>query len=207
MVSKQLIVGLIVVGVVGLVVAAWYNQPANKASNIATNSQQQTAQTNDVQTDNTEGSVNGVSLMLSPNVRTVSKGETFSIEVILDTQGQQVDGVDIFSLNFDQDLLQVVDQDNKVSGVQVTAGTLMPRNIMNRVDNKTGQIQFSQVVDAGGSTFVGNGVLATVTFRAQKSGSASLKFDFKAGNTADTNVVRIGEDKLTSVNESMVTIK
>src|SRR5258708_5071697 len=63
-------------------------------------------------------SASAATLSLSPSAQTVNVGDTFTVQVLLDTQGQAVDGVDVSALNYNPYFLQV-------QGVQVQPGSLM----------------------------------------------------------------------------------
>lgn len=127
-------------------------------------------------------------LSLSPSKTSVALEETFTVDIILDTEGSATDGVDIHYLNFDPALLQVQ---------SVEAGALYPSTQTNTFDNTAGTINFSQIT-TGGGTYTGQGTLASVTFKALASGKAILAFDFEEGNTKDSNVASAGSDVLTS---------
>lgn len=137
-------------------------------------------------------------LTLSPSSQTVSAGDTFSVDILLDTQGQPIDGVDLQALNYNPYNLQLQDADAQQMGTQIQAGTLMPSTLANSVDTTNGKIVFSQITNAG-STYTGSGKLATVTFKALVAGTAKLTFDFTSGATADSNVASQGKDILTAV--------
>ena len=142
-------------------------------------------------------------LSLSPSSTSTTVGSIFSVNVILDTQGTSTNGVDIHYLNFPASLLEVQD-DGGALGVQIAPGTLMSLTPANSANNSTGQIDFSQV--AYGSSFNGNGTLATIRFRALVVGTANISFNFIAGNTTDTNVDAGGVDILTSATGGAYTI-
>jgi hypothetical protein len=145
-------------------------------------------------------------LSVSPTSQTVKVGEVFTVTVKLDTQGEAIDGgVDLRFLNFNAQTLQVQDSNPNKDGVQIGAESLMPTTILNSVDNAAGKITFSQVV-AGGSTFKGAGNLATIKFKAIKAGMSNLTFDYKIGETRDTNVAGNRKDLLSQVVNGEVTI-
>lgn len=144
-------------------------------------------------------------LTLSPASRTVNVGDTFSVDVLLDTQGQNVDGVDLQALNYNPYYLQVQDADGSTAGTQIQPGTLMPSTLANSVDTTNGKIVFSQVSNAG-STYSGSGKLATVTFKALVAGNANVTFDYTQGATTDTNVASAGNDILSAVTNGQYAI-
>jgi len=137
----------------------------------------------------------GASLVLATPEKTVRTGQTFSVDILLDTNREKIDGVDLYSLKYDPQLLDVQDSDLTQSGTQISSAGLMPIVVVNRVNEREGTIQFAQVTE-GGTTYNGKGKIATVTFKALKSGSAVLSFDFVPGKTTDTNIASDGVDRL-----------
>jgi len=127
-------------------------------------------------------------LSLSPSFKSVDPGETFTVDILLDTEGEAIDGADITYLKYDQAILQVE---------KVTPGSLMAMTLSNTASN--GQIQFSQVINGGGVRYNGKGTLATITFKALSGGKAEVKFDFIKGDTRDTNVAGNQTDLLAAV--------
>lgn len=147
-----------------------------------------------------------VSLILEPDNLTVSKEEEFSVDVMLNTAGQSIDGVDLFYLRFDPSVVQVVDADNQTAGVQAVSESLFGNTIANMADNTNGTIIFSQVT-TGGQKYSGEGKLATVVFKAIATGSTEVAMDFEAGSTKDTNVSADGKEILTVVQGSSISIE
>jgi hypothetical protein len=144
-------------------------------------------------------------LRLSPTSGTVGLNQTITVDLTLDTGGENVDGVDVSSLRFNPSILQVVDGDAGASGVQIAPTNLLPVTSYNQVNNTTGQIQFSQTT-SGGSTFNGSGKIATITFRGNASGTSTANFDFTLNSTLDTNVSSAGIDKLSIVQNASFTV-
>ncbi|OGI82557.1 hypothetical protein A3I95_00180 [Candidatus Nomurabacteria bacterium RIFCSPLOWO2_02_FULL_44_12] len=145
-------------------------------------------------------------LTLDPKEKAVGVGDSFTVDVILDTDGKQVDGVDLYSLHYDPTILNVVDGVSAKPGIQVIPGTIMDFNAVNSVDQATGTIKFSQAA-TGGTSFSGKGVLASIHFKAVGKGSTYLKFDFSFGSTKDTNVAHAGKDQLARVVDALYTVK
>jgi peptidoglycan hydrolase-like protein with peptidoglycan-binding domain len=136
-------------------------------------------------------------LSLSPASRSIAVGDEFSVEIILDTGGNAVDGVDIHYLNYKPQYLEVQDADAGLAGVQIKPGSLFPSTMTNKVDTVAGKIDFSQITRAGGK-YTGSGVLATITFKVVGVDTPDVHFDFSAGNTRDSNVASGGVDVLAS---------
>lgn len=144
-------------------------------------------------------------LNISPSSASVEPGQTVNVDVQLDTKGIEIDGVDFYHLKFNPQLLEVVDSNPSVSGVQITPGNSLSLTLANSVNNSTGLILFSQTVTAG-TTFKGTAKLATISFKAKAAGTANISFDFKPGETRDTNVASKGADALTSVGSAKLTV-
>lgn len=142
--------------------------------------------------------IEGATLELVPGSGTFKIGEIFEIKIILDTKGERADGVDIHYLNFDPNLLEVQDQDSPKSGVQIEPGSLFPNTMINKVDNFSGKIEFSQI-SSPGNTFQGKGTLAKIKFKVLDSGTGSVYFDFTPDSTIDCNVPAQGREILNSV--------
>ncbi len=144
-------------------------------------------------------------LTLSPSSSSVSVGNTFTVNILLNASGQATYGVDINRLRFNPALLQVVDADSNTSGVQITMGSLMSVTTLNSVDNVGGSIQLSQLADPG-NIYNGSGTFATITFRAISAGTANVTFDFTSGSGTDTNVAGLGSDLLSSITNGTYTL-
>ncbi len=148
---------------------------------------------------------NAATLSLSPSSGSYTVGDTFEAQIILDTEGAETDGVDIHYLNYDPSLLEVQDANVEQTGIQISPGTLYSNTPLNSVDVTNGRIDFSQTT-AGGNTYNGNGVLATITFKVLSQGTANIIFDFTLEETTDTNVASSGQDVLTSVANGSYTL-
>lgn len=146
-----------------------------------------------------------VGLTISPPSQNIQNGQTFSVDINLDTGSDSVDGVDIFYLRYNPNILQVQDSDLSLAGVQITPGNILPLTLINTANNGNGTVQFSQV-SSGGNTYKGSGRLATVTFRAIANGNSNISIDFSQGGTSDSNVAGGGAEKLNSVSGASVTV-
>jgi len=147
-------------------------------------------------------------LSLSPGSGSNSVGSIFTVTILLNTQSQAVDGVDIRYLNYSPTLLEAQDENTSQAGVQISAGTLLGNTVANSVDTANGRISFSQVA-VGGSTYSNatGAALATVRFRVLTTGTAPVTFSFTSGSTADTNVAAGGSDVLTAVTNGSYTLQ
>jgi hypothetical protein len=102
------------------------------------------------------------SLNFNPKTSKVDVGKTVSVEVIIDAGTKQVAGTDVYVL-----------YDSTVVSIQsVTGGDYFPL-----VDNKTStnKIYISGVIANPGEYKTGTGKVATLVFKAEKAGEATLK--------------------------------
>lgn len=105
--------------------------------------------------------------------RPYTSGERFTVELVVDTSGQPVDGAAAY-LAFDPAVVQVVG---------VTQGDNLPMLLQNEFNNDMGQIAFAAgALDALPS---GRFVLATVEFAARAVGTSSLAFQCNAPLQSD----------------------
>jgi len=138
-------------------------------------------------------------LSLLPSSGSYSVGQIFTVNILLNTQNQAVDGIDIIYLNYNPSQLEVQDDDGSLTGVQITPGSLLLNTVVN--DATGGRISFIQAA-AGGSSFTNNTnqTLASVRFKTLTNFTgSSVSFSFTPGSTIDTNVNSAGSDILTSV--------
>ncbi len=127
---------------------------------------------------------------LSSDFSTWSQGDTQTVAVALDTQGNEVAGVDI-QLTFDPAVLQV-------SNLNFTG--LLPNQGGSTFDNSAGTLSISGIVNEG-SPFNGQGTVATIDFTALAAGTSAIDFVWTSGSTTDTNVPSyavVNTDLLTS---------
>ncbi len=146
------------------------------------------------------------SIVLQSQATSISIGDTVALDIVLDTEGEAVAGVDIFYLRYDSEFFDVVDADAMQAGTQVKAGEIFPLTVANGVDTENDRIFFSQVTQ-GGETVVGEGTLVTVILRAKKKGNTEITLDHTPGATNDTNVSLDGRDVLRSVSNIRLKIQ
>jgi len=113
---------------------------------------------------------------LEPAAAQVEVGETLSVEIVVENVSNLF-GVEVH-LVFDPALLEVVDADAGMAGVQVDLGPFLSVDYtpQNTVDQGTGHIDFgySQMPPATGRS--GSGTIATITFRGKAAGVSPLTF-------------------------------
>lgn len=136
------------------------------------------------------------SLNLAPTQVEVGQDESFNLDVILDTGGEAVVGVDVI-LYFNSNLLEVVD----ITSNQNTFKTFIPFSLddwirINQGDPSRSKIEFGAVTFDQGQDQVTDPVsgvinpLVTITFQARSEGQSTIFFGFEGlGLTRDSNVV------------------
>lgn len=146
------------------------------------------------------------SLSLSPASASKNVGDSFTVDVILDTQGVAVKGATAI-IDYDTTALQVIDDDSSATGVNITAGPNLTQSLTNTVDTSIGQIRY----DAGilGANYTGRGVIATITFEAISEGTTQVSFGFDPSKTTGTSAVAAAtgpDNLLTKVDAATFTI-
>ena len=139
-----------------------------------------------------------VSLSLDPVTKTASLGDSFEVFVKVDTQAEEVSGVDAV-IGFDNSVLEVL---------EVGEGRGFGR-YLKEVLNEEGKLYLSAVASPG-NPFQGEGDLAVITFGAKGLGKAEVRFAFTPSSeeTEDSNVIRAGtdEDVLSVVKSAAYTV-
>ena len=147
--------------------------------------------------------VYAATLSLSPATGTFNVGCSFSLNVLLDTQGAATDGVDAILL-YDT---------TRFTALKIKNGTIYSEYPGNIIEAQAGRVIISGSASAA-SPFSGSGVLATVDFSVlpqAPAGAAQIKFDFDAADrtkTIDSNVAERNNvtDVLTAVVDGNYTI-
>lgn len=122
---------------------------------------------------------------LSPASGSYEVGETFSVNIALDTGGNASDAAQVKYINYDPSLLEVQDASSSQTGVQIQAGSLYTNTLVNSVSG--GTINLEQTT-SGGTTYNGSGTFGTINFRVLAVGTAAITVDFTAGGTTATYV-------------------
>ncbi|HHS98075.1 MAG TPA: hypothetical protein ENK08_09320 [Chloroflexi bacterium] len=116
----------------------------------------------------------GTVVRLEPDVLTLQPGETaevtIRIEGVTDLAGAEV------HLEYDADLLEVVDADPETEGVQIAHGGFLPADFVaqNQVDLDAGRIDYAVARMPPHEPASGNGPLASITLRARGQGEGTL---------------------------------
>lgn len=134
--------------------------------------------------------VSSAVLALQTGSLQVEVGQEIPVDIVLDTDGALVDGVDAI-VSFDSALLKVEPVEVSGKSVPVKVGTLFNDYPQNALED--GKITLSGISDSTG--YSGKGILGTVVFKAVKQGSASVKIEYSPDDTTESNVVLSGAAK------------
>ena len=150
----------------------------------------------------------GVDLRMEPASTTVTPGAIFTLDIMVEASGDQpVDAAQAY-LNFDSDLLQVVDAIGNTTS-STTPGPIFGSGwndlLENSVDNNLGQINFAGGKGTGGTAAQTAFVLATVRFKVTGSGTTT-QLVFNSSSPRQTKAVFGGSNVIDNLFGSMVTI-
>lgn len=141
-------------------------------------------------------------LTLSPASATINGCEVIEVEVwvnaVADLYGAEV------QLTFDPAIIEVVDADTILPGIQVENGGFLQEPIfaaINEADNTAGTIHFAATQLYPTAPANGSGALAVIKLRAKSAGTSDLDFTFTRLATRDTD-----ELPATSVDGTVSTI-
>ena len=139
------------------------------------------------------------SFLFSPAEVSTNLGDNFTLNVNIDTDGEQVGGAGA-KITFDPFFLKVVGiETGKIFSDYPTAA----------YDNTQGNIIISGIVPSINDLYSGSDVFAKVTFSSRLVGKGVVKFNFVPGSTTDSNIaVTYGSgDILAKVNQANITVK
>jgi len=111
-------------------------------------------------------SVGASTLSVSPTSGSFSVGSTFDVQIFLDTEGQNINTLDVH-LKFPPNALQVV---SPTAGQSIVGVWTSPPTF----DNKKGEIILQGGIPGGINA--NRGLVSTITFRARQVGNFTLKF-------------------------------
>ncbi len=112
------------------------------------------------------GRADAGALIVGPTTGTFEVGDTFDVQVFLDTEGKSVNAIGV-DLHFPPDKLQLVSPKTNVS--VITIWTSQPE-----FNNRTGTIRLQGGIPGGVS--VHRALVATLTFRVRSVGNAIVRF-------------------------------
>lgn len=84
-----------------------------------------------------------------------------------------------FHLQFDPNLVEIVDQDAEKDGVQIAAGSLLQDGFVavNLADNTTGKIDYAVTLLNPAPPVSGEGTVAVIQLKAKQIGSSSIRIE------------------------------
>ncbi len=151
-------------------------------------------------------STQAASLALTSAPPNLFPGCVISVDILINTQGQDVNAVDVF-LNYNPAELTIVDQNPNIAGTQISKGVIFPvyATNTNEVNEAAGEIKVT-AFDMFGA-YNGSGVYATLVFQGKPGvSSTDVTFEFTPGGTLDSNVANlVANDILTSVQNQTYT--
>lgn len=148
------------------------------------------------------GDTNNATLSLSPNTGVYKVGNTYAIDILVNTHGQNVVAVAAY-LTYNPGLFQVVSIDN--------TGSVFTTEAENIIDNVNGKVKITSGIPTPGVNTV-SGKVATLNIKglADTAPSAdNFSFIFTAGSTIDSNVILndgLGTDRISGVDSGKYTL-
>lgn len=129
----------------------------------------------------TTGAHAAASLSLSPASQSAAVGQTFDVNVVLNTGGAACNSTDVI-LTYNPQIIKVQSVSFGSSPLFVSTNTSTP-------DNTNGKLILNSSVMSSAFAYNGTGTLATITFKGEATGSSAVTFTCTAATTnGDTNV-------------------
>lgn len=135
----------------------------------------------------------GASLSFSPASKTVDLNQSFSVDVILNTEGNSTEETQAIVL-YDA---------SKLSVVSASLGSLYEHELTADA-SVSGKINFR--ANSTTQTYSGTGTFASIVFKAIGYGVANTNFQFAASSTIDSNVFSASSDILSLVSNGVYTV-
>lgn len=145
----------------------------------------------------------GVEIAVEPVYRLVEAGSIFTVDLVICSGAQPVDGAQAF-LDFDPAYLTVVDAAGNPAD-SVISGTALAWELQNHVDNALGHIDYASGAEAGHPAPSGEFVLATVRLKA-KAATDGTWLLFHRGAPRDTKVVYDTASILSRITDGLIVI-
>ncbi|MDI6735375.1 MAG: cohesin domain-containing protein [bacterium] len=144
-------------------------------------------------------------LEIKPDSKIVTKGDEFVLDVWL-KDVVNLAGLDV-SINFNPNLLEVLDDMPGTPSVQITPGEFPPNKLVlyNVASNTLGYIDYSLGLVPATNTATGEGILARIRFKAKDKGTATISFAFDAQNNRWT-VLKDGDNQPIPITTSGATV-
>lgn len=145
-------------------------------------------------------------LFINPSRKNVKVGENFTLDVVFQTKGKILDGVDAI-IRFDP---AIITAEGDVSHpISVAVGSHFDSYPRQEVDNEVGVIKVSGYSPKDLSPVSTATSLFTINFQAKKKGTTNVTIDFERGRTNLSTLVERGTSKniLGVVGNAVITIK
>jgi len=115
-------------------------------------------------------------LSISPPAATMHVGEIITVTAVI-SDITALAGIDL-ELTFDPAIVEVVDANSTVNGVQISPGDcpIPGQTVENSADNSTGTISYSTATMAPNPACNGDGVVMSITFRGRAVGNSAIAF-------------------------------
>lgn len=135
-------------------------------------------------------------ILLTPSTGTFNVNNTFNVQVVLDTGGHAVEGIDVI-VRYDPNVLRVQDSNPNQAGVQVTPGNQFVKFHHYEPYPNIGEVHINATKDDYesnpniiGDPFEGRGTVATITLKAIASiNNTAMDVYFQDGWVSESNVL------------------
>lgn len=129
----------------------------------------------------TTGVLAAASLSLSPASSSTAQGQTFIVNVVLNTDNNSSSGTDAL-LSFNPQII-------KIQSVAFANPLLYSGENRQTIDNTNGKLTLNSSVISAAYAYKGSGTLATITFKGESTGSSAVSFLCTAATTnGDSNI-------------------
>ena len=187
-----MLIGLVVIQIAGAAIYFFLlqNRPSQDETTFVANSEL-----------NQVSNTSPAALTLVTDAQTVKRNETFAVSVQIDTKGRPIEGVDV-SLKYDAQFLEPV-LVNKLPFVPSRLFSDIPFNAYNQ---DLGTATMSAITPLN-QNYSGSGVIGVITFKAKKSGTATIALQAEPESTVDSNIVSEGKEILGETKNVQIVIE
>lgn len=129
------------------------------------------------------------SFSIAPAFGNYEIGKIYQANVIL--EGRQIESSGAKAvIRFDPNLVEIIDEDPNIEGIQVRSEALFPDTFENFADPEQGLIRIAASKKKGGSPVTINfpAPFASFHFKPKAEGKINFQFDFEKNQTGDSNV-------------------
>ncbi len=148
-------------------------------------------------------------LYFEPETIAVAQNQSFSVDIMIDTEGANVGG-STASIQYDTDYLRLEEIEKSVinDSDYYCYDRVFTDYPYPRIDSQNGTVIITGLVSSINNLYIGSGVFCKISFQAVKEGNTTVDFNFTPGDTTDSNIaVTYGNgDVLSSVGSLNVNI-